>query len=559
MSNLLTYIQSQTKPRYTDLQQTSLSQYIKTQTAKTPQQTSTQSSTPPKYGTVNGKTTLPSHIENQGLYNLSNEKNGITAVTEGFGLGVSNTLKNIANTIDTVKAYTAVPAGVYKDIQPAFYDVNKASLVAGIADSNQQKYGKNSTYRSNIESDIVKRNNTQNQWTQQVYDNHKDVKYGDKIIGIGQGVASTLPYMAVSGLTASPEIGRLALGWNTLGDAVGEALSDGATFDQATGYALSQAGKEMAISKLAGGIPYLDDGLFSTGGITEKYISNPLLQALINRGVDIVGEGAEEAASTYLTPYLKRAFYDKTAPNATADELWNSFKSGANISAILGIASGAGKLATQTESFIESDKVYKTYSDAIGKEIQHNQQQSKANIPEKAKVELGTDVEFDNGITYNKNINNDFYTDDMYSFSLRFMSNRDNLYRNLNMVEEIEGYEDISCHADPYSFGFVDPDTGETVQEFTAKQFAKIVKDSGKYKGGKIRLISCQSGALDAGLAQEFADEIGATVLAPTKIVFTNSQGYIVLADSKEEAGKLLRKAKEKWTPDGWREFKPRG
>ena len=73
MSNLLTYIQSQTKPRYTDLQQTSLSQYIKTQTAKTPQQTTTQSSIPQKYGTVNGKTTLPSHIENQGLYDL-NEK-----------------------------------------------------------------------------------------------------------------------------------------------------------------------------------------------------------------------------------------------------------------------------------------------------------------------------------------------------------------------------------------------------------------------------------------------------------------------------------------------------
>ena len=77
MSNLLTYIQSQTKPKYTDLQQTSLSQYIKTQTAKTPQQTVTPKPTNPstqKYGTVNGKTTLPSHIENQGLYDL-NENN----------------------------------------------------------------------------------------------------------------------------------------------------------------------------------------------------------------------------------------------------------------------------------------------------------------------------------------------------------------------------------------------------------------------------------------------------------------------------------------------------
>ena len=75
MSNLLTYIQSQTKPRYTDLQQSSLSQYIKTQTAKTPQQTTTQSSIPQKYGTVNGTTKLPSHIENQGYYDLSGKLN----------------------------------------------------------------------------------------------------------------------------------------------------------------------------------------------------------------------------------------------------------------------------------------------------------------------------------------------------------------------------------------------------------------------------------------------------------------------------------------------------
>lgn len=33
----------------------------------------TKTSAPQKYGTVNGKTTLPSHIENQGLYDL-NEK-----------------------------------------------------------------------------------------------------------------------------------------------------------------------------------------------------------------------------------------------------------------------------------------------------------------------------------------------------------------------------------------------------------------------------------------------------------------------------------------------------
>ncbi len=149
--------------------------------------------------------------------------------------------------------------------------------------------------------------------------------------------------------------------------------------------------------------------------------------------------------------------------------------------------------------------------------------------------------------------------DDIYSLSLRFLSNRDVLYRNMDDVPEIAGYEDIVCHADPYSFGYIDPQTGETVQDVSAKEFAQRVRESGRYKGGPIRLISCESGRLDNGLAQQFADEMGVPVLAPTKSVWTNSQGYMVLADTEEEAIQLFRKAKEKWNPGGWRIFKPKG
>ncbi len=147
---------------------------------------------------------------------------------------------------------------------------------------------------------------------------------------------------------------------------------------------------------------------------------------------------------------------------------------------------------------------------------------------------------------------------DVTSAGLRFMSNRDQLYKNLQNVTEIDGYEDIGCHADPYMFGYVDPDTGETVQEVSAKHFAKTIIESGKYKGGKIRLISCEAGAIDNGLAQQFANEIGNTVLAPTKKVFVNSQGYMVVADDISEAIVLISKSKEKWTPEGWKEFNPK-
>lgn len=148
--------------------------------------------------------------------------------------------------------------------------------------------------------------------------------------------------------------------------------------------------------------------------------------------------------------------------------------------------------------------------------------------------------------------------DDLNSLSLRFMSNRDTTYMNLENVPPLDGYEDIASHADPHAFGFVDPATGETVQEAGAKFLARRVRESGKYNGGPIRLIACESGKLDGGIAQQFANEMGVPVLAPTKIVYTNSQGFMVLADDDLEAAELMKKAKEKWNPEGWRVFKPK-
>lgn len=147
---------------------------------------------------------------------------------------------------------------------------------------------------------------------------------------------------------------------------------------------------------------------------------------------------------------------------------------------------------------------------------------------------------------------------DIQSLSLRFLSNRDDTYVNLQNVPPLDGYEDIACHADPKNFSFVDPEAGETVQDVGARFFAKRIKESGKYNGGPIRLIACESGKLDDGIAQQLANEMGVKILAPTKIVYTNSQGYMVLADDDFEAIELLRKATEKWNPDGWRVFEPK-
>ena len=146
----------------------------------------------------------------------------------------------------------------------------------------------------------------------------------------------------------------------------------------------------------------------------------------------------------------------------------------------------------------------------------------------------------------------------MISLALRFVSNRDDLYTNLQNVPPLDGYEDIACHADPLSFGFVDPVTGETVQDVDARFLAKLVIESGKYNGGAIRLIACEAGKYEDGIAQKFADEMGVNVLAPTKEVYVDTMGYMVVADDDAVATELLKTATEKWNPEGWKTFKPR-
>ena len=142
--------------------------------------------------------------------------------------------------------------------------------------------------------------------------------------------------------------------------------------------------------------------------------------------------------------------------------------------------------------------------------------------------------------------------------AIRYMSVRDSFYQNLEKVPVLEGYMDIACHADAFSFSYSDPETGESVQELTAKQFVKRLLTDGRTFDSPVRLFSCESGKIQDGLAQQFADEVGVEVLAPTKKVYTNSQGFVVLADTDEEALELIMSAKDKWNPDGWVSFKPR-
>ena len=135
--------------------------------------------------------------------------------------------------------------------------------------------------------------------------------------------------------------------------------------------------------------------------------------------------------------------------------------------------------------------------------------------------------------------------------SLRFLSNRDGLYKNAANIKPLDGFEDIVCHSDSVTLEFHDPDSGETIANVSAKRMAQYIRDSDRYTGKPIRLIACQSGAWEFGPAQQLADELGVDVLAPSETVYVMPDGKMYITD--DPRGRM-----EEINTGEWVLFKPR-
>ena len=61
--------------------------------------------------------------------------------------------------------------------------------------------------------------------------------------------------------------------------------------------------------------------------------------------------------------------------------------------------------------------------------------------------------------------------------------------------------------------------------ELMPRGFAEIIRESGLYHGGDIRLISCETGKDGSLTAQLFANEMGVRVMAPSDTVFVHPDG----------------------------------
>ena len=181
------------------------------------------------------------------------------------------------------------------------------------------------------------------QWEESIRERYNPSKGAENLSGVGQTIAQMLPAIGVgsaisaggSALNAAQaasrgaNVGRAIMGAQAAGNAASEAAAEGADTNQALAYGLTSGLLETTIESIAGGIPGLGRG--KIGEIADAVKANPI----VSRALDIAGEGGEEALSTVLSPYLKRAIYDPDAENATAEEIAQSAVLGAVAAGVL--------------------------------------------------------------------------------------------------------------------------------------------------------------------------------------------------------------------------------
>lgn len=260
---------------------------------------------------------------------LNDEADAISKQSAGkaWGSGIANAALNAAGAVENGARYAtsatenalsgALKLAGKQNAGQFWEDVAKNTVNTSFADSAMQKV---------------------NDWAQPV----GSAKKAQELAGSG---ARMLPGMALGAATGTAsKVSSLldkaplanaslaAIFGDSAASGAREALNDGASLNQALAYGAGSGLTEVGTEKMFGGIPGLNEGVAKLGSKSR----------ILNKAFDVLGEGVEEATSTLINPYLKRATYDKNAKNATAQELWDSAKGGM---ALAGIMQGANAVS----------------------------------------------------------------------------------------------------------------------------------------------------------------------------------------------------------------------
>ena len=183
-------------------------------------------------------------------------------------------------------------------------------------------------------------------WEESIRRRYNPTRGMETVTGVEQTIAQMLPGIgAARAVSAVGQVGnalnaaqaaqrganagRALFGLQAAGQSAQQAKQEGATTNEALAYGAASGLLESAIEGIAGGIPALGKGRLND--VVSAVTKNPVL----NRASDIAGEGAEEALSTVVTPYLQRAMYNPEAENATPQEVLQSAALGSLAAGVL--------------------------------------------------------------------------------------------------------------------------------------------------------------------------------------------------------------------------------
>jgi hypothetical protein len=110
------------------------------------------------------------------------------------------------------------------------------------------------------------------------------------------------------------------------------------------------------------------------------------------------------------------------------------------------------------------------------------------------------------------------------------LGNDDATIKAIQWLKPQDGFYDVVVHGTPDSVAIR---IGNDWQFIDQRSLATYIGKQADYSGGAIRLASCQTGACDAGFAQNLANKMGVPVMAPTDKLFVFSSGKIVIGPNQ--------------------------
>ena len=143
-----------------------------------------------------------------------------------------------------------------------------------------------------------------------------------------------------------------------------------------------------------------------------------------------------------------------------------------------------------------------------------------------------------------------------------YVNQNDRLYETLQEVKPIDGYEDFGSHGNPNALE-IETNNGQW-QEYSASEFADMLRADPEYHGRNIRLLACNAGTLEDGFASQLSKHLGVDVIAPSEALWisdgngTRSAGELFITNIATLAEMWYNGIDVKET-GVWRVFMPDG